>query len=1338
MKKAIYIFLFFFSSLAIAQDDFTQIKKLLASDGATNHYFGWSADIEGDFAVVGAYLADNLVGAAYIYKKNLGGSNNWGELKKLSPENGTYGNNFGYSVVIEGDVIAVSEFSEEQGAVYIYGKDVGGSDNWGLIKKLTPPAEDTDIIEFGQDIDLSGDYLIVGADDNGRRGKAYIYYRNNGGTDNWGKVQDLTESVYSGDQYGNKVAISGNIAIVSSPWWYDDNNIGKVYLYEKDHGGTDNWGKVTELSPKTEVGNEFFGSDIDVDGDYIIVSSTGRKPDGIVYVYNRDHGGTDNWGQTTVFNNSNINAVEGFGNSISISGLNIVVSGWGYHAGNISDAGIVRTFQIDTNNHNVIYRKSILVNPEPFVNDWFGAAVALDGNTLISTAYNDDDNGQSSGSAYIFEDYSVVAEEINNSRNDNEWYFKAYDIFNWTDETYPVDVATNSEGFTYVLGTIREQGAGFGNEKFSYMAETNVPSDMYLLKLNSSGDINWVKTFGGENNGEPVAMALDRTGNIVITGYFRSQIDLSTNDTPALLTPSANDDIFFAKYDEDGNLLWAESIESEQSSQPKDIVVDYNNEIIIAGFYAGVTDFDPSEADFTAASINNTQDPFFAKYDENGNNIWVSRINSAGVTEAVNGIDVDYTNNVYVVGIIANSNADLNPREGEHLVNVNGKDDTFFGKYTSEGELVWAHAMGGINFEHGHDISTDAVGNVYVVGDFNSEFDLDPSAGEFLVNPENYYDIFSATYNSVGEFVRGFTIPSNFFTENPKIESDHLGNQYIIGEFAGTADFDPSVEVYNISTNTTTYDVFYSKYDTTGNLVWAKSVIGASSNDSRAEIELDDFGNYYVVGQAATTSTLIFNMDSPDTTDGQDHMFVIKHHDDEFIPNPNTPNETEDDVITVSIDSTLYLFDNPGDSPAQDYWELTVPVKVNLASGLNFSAFEFEIGQPHENVEITGISNIYNHSGTPQSTWVYETNVTDSVVYFAGADFLDLSGEFDATFFNLNIRVSHDFTEGSYPIEIRKAYFDDGKASEISNGILRMFIPDYGDVDGNERIEAFDASHILRYAALDSGLTEKQQFNADVSKDGTVSALDASKVLQYIVKLINELPDTSSIEAQGSVSFAEQLFTKSNEINLPLLISGAENVYSFEGEFKFNMNELEITSVTKSIGLEEVNFIYEVLDDGTVKFAAASKTPVSGNLELVTINLIPKSGFSGSKSVIELNELRINENDILFGVDTAEVSLVTSVNENTSIPEEYSLSQNYPNPFNPATTINFALPVSGNVTLIVYNVLGEHVSNLINGKQLNAGYHSVNFNASKLASGIYYYRIQSGSYSQTKKMILLK
>ena len=99
---------------------------------------------------------------------------------------------------------------------------------------------------------------------------------------------------------------------------------------------------------------------------------------------------------------------------------------------------------------------------------------------------------------------------------------------------------------------------------------------------------------------------------------------------------------------------------------------------------------------------------------------------------------------------------------------------------------------------------------------------------------------------------------------------------------------------------------------------------------------------------------------------------------------------------------------------------------------------------------------------------------------------------------------------------------------------------------------------------------------------------------------------------------------------------------------------------------------------------------------------------------------------------------MVDVKEKTGkIPTEYSISQNYPNPFNPTTKIKFGLPKAGFTRITVYDLLGRDIMTLINN-ELKAGYHEINIDAHNLPSGIYLYKIQSGDFTKTKKMILMK
>jgi hypothetical protein len=191
---------------------------------------------------------------------------------------------------------------------------------------------------------------------------------------------------------------------------------------------------------------------------------------------------------------------------------------------------------------------------------------------------------------------------------------------------------------------------------------------------------------------------------------------------------------------------------------------------------------------------------------------------------------------------------------------------------------------------------------------------------------------------------------------------------------------------------------------------------------------------------------------------------------------------------------------------------------------------------------------------------------------------------------------------------------------------------------------------------------------------------------------------------------------------LPRDVSGAP--MCFPANFKFQ-SSINGSSWTDIDGQTYTNYL--CADTLTQKFTFSS--PVTAQYLRLYVTKLNKDSFGN------------------YYCQIAEISVskTTSVKDgNSNLPKEFSLSQNYPNPFNPSTEIQYSIPKNGMVTLQIYNLLGQVVSTLVNREQ-KAGSYTVNFDASNLpagrqglASGIYMYRIQSGSFSLTKKMTLLK
>ena len=256
----------------------TQLAKLLAADGATYDYFGWSVSVSGSLIVVGANGDDDKgsnSGSAYVFEKGADGAVT--QLAKLTAADGWGGDNFGWSVAVSGSLIVVSAIYDDDkgsnsGSAYVFEKGADGAVT--QLAKLTA-ADGAADDNFGWSVAVSGSLIVVGAiydDDKGSNsGSAYVFEK---GAD--GAVTQLAKLTaadgWGGDQFGYSVAVSGSLIVVSAI--YDDDKgsaSGAAYVFEK---GAD--GAVTQLAKLTAAdgaASDLFGFSVAVSGSLIVVSA---------------------------------------------------------------------------------------------------------------------------------------------------------------------------------------------------------------------------------------------------------------------------------------------------------------------------------------------------------------------------------------------------------------------------------------------------------------------------------------------------------------------------------------------------------------------------------------------------------------------------------------------------------------------------------------------------------------------------------------------------------------------------------------------------------------------------------------------------------------------------------------------------------------------------------------------------------------------------------------------------------------------------------------------------------------------------------------------------------
>ncbi len=375
-----------------------QLQKLLAGDGAESDHFSESVCIFGDYAIVGASGNDDdgsSSGSAYIFYNNAG---IWEQQAKLTADDGSGGDYFGNSVSIYGNYAVVGAYRENDnsGSVYIFYNNAG---TWEQLAKLT--ADDgSDGDYFGKSVSIFGDYIVVGAygdDDNSTNsGSAYIFY-NNVGT--WEQQTKLTPADGDYDDYfGFSVSISGDYVLIGAQQDDDnDSNSGSAYIFYNNAG---TWEQQTKLTASDGYFGDFFGYSVSISGDFAVVGaylSNGSYYDsGSAYIFYNNNG---TWTQQTKLTASDGISYGYFGAAVSISGNYVIVGAWGDDGNDVTDSGSSYIFY---NNEGIWDQQLKLTADDGAVNDYFGFSVSISGDNVIIGAYSNNDDGDDSGSAYIF------------------------------------------------------------------------------------------------------------------------------------------------------------------------------------------------------------------------------------------------------------------------------------------------------------------------------------------------------------------------------------------------------------------------------------------------------------------------------------------------------------------------------------------------------------------------------------------------------------------------------------------------------------------------------------------------------------------------------------------------------------------------------------------------------------------------------------------------------------------------------------------------------------------------------------------------------------------------
>ncbi len=401
----------------------------------------------------------------------------------------------------------------------------------------------------------------------------------------------------------------------------------------------------------------------------------------------------------------------------------------------------------------------------------------------------------------------------------------------------------------------------------------------------------WAQGAGGTSGDFTEGIATDTNGNIYVTGSFRSSTITFGSTT---LTSNGNEDIFLVKYDPSGNVIWAKSAGGTGNDRGNGIATDGNGNIYVTGY------FDSPALTFGSFTLNNAGsfDVFTVKFDPNGNVIWAK---SAGGPDSDFGtsITTDASGHVYVAGDFNSASIAF----GIYTLTNNGNEDIFFAKYDAGGTVLGAKSVGGTGLDMGKCITTDASGNIYITGAFASP---SISFGSYTLTNNGSFDAFTVKADTNGTVLWAQSAGGSGNDQGSSLSTDASGNVYVTGRFGSTTvAFGPNTLINNGSD-----DLFLVKYDTAGNVVWAKSA-GGTGTDRAASLATGANGDIYITGYFDSPG-ITFGPTTLNNTNGGFDLFIAKYDTSGAAAwatgaSAGQASETQGTGITVNSNGKIYV-----------------------------------------------------------------------------------------------------------------------------------------------------------------------------------------------------------------------------------------------------------------------------------------------------------------------------------------------------------------------------------------------------------------------------------------------
>lgn len=328
--------------------------------------------------------------------------------------------------------------------------------------------------------------------------------------------------------------------------------------------------------------------------------------------------------------------------------------------------------------------------------------------------------------------------------------------------------------------------------------------DMFIVKFNKDGELVWGHGIGGLYDDWVNNLVIDGD-NLYVTGQFIGTVDFDgTEETLEINSTLDKYDGFLAKYNLDGELNWVFRIGGVDDDIANEVAVDGEGNIIVTGTFQGTGDFWGQlldAADGTMIGWPKEGDAFVAKYNSESDLIWAKSIVgdnefNGGYSNTVNALAIDGNNNIYITGLIYGE-GDFDMNEDENILETYADYDSYFAKYTSDGELEWVNTTAPKVTGYNLDMAIDANNDIYLTGHFGYSAG-EPYEADFDFNTDSIFalqslgnnDIYIAKYHDDAELAWAYKIGGSGYDYATAIAIDKEYNICVGGWFYYSDDFD--------------------------------------------------------------------------------------------------------------------------------------------------------------------------------------------------------------------------------------------------------------------------------------------------------------------------------------------------------------------------------------------------------------------------------------------------------------------------------------------------------------------------------------------------------------------